>query len=407
MAAASVRLGTMLVKFTYLRSLLAIALGCLLMHVQASAQSPTTFAQPRYQPAETMATASVGTSPRTTFDASRQSVLILDEPTSISPLPSSGLPPTVAGGTLPSSTGFEILDAPPPTGSGAVASGPIIHSTMPYGAVVSPALPPGAILPECFDYSCEPWHWQLLPQGLIYHSYLAGPKEPRMEALLVHEQHYGTLFDGMVGGRVGLLRYGNSADYRPQGWQLDVEGAAFIRQDPEENSDVDGYDFRIGIPVTYSNGRYLMKISWYHKSAHIGDEYVIKHPDFVRINYSRNAFVWGHAYYLTDAFLVYGEVDFGYETDGGNEPWAFQFGVEFSPVVRGFRGAPFAAINAYLREENDYGGPLTVQAGWQWRGARGGQRVRAGFQYQTGPSILEEFYTDSEQQVGGGLWYDF
>src|SRR5690606_21762744 len=139
-------------------------------------------------------------------------------------------------------------------------------TAFPYSTVAPPTLSPGQIMGDCIDYSCEMWHWQILPPGLIWHSYLAGPKEPRFEALLLHESDLGTLFDGMVGGRVGLLRYGNSADFRPQGWQLDLEGAAFIRQDPEENSDVDGYDFRIGFPITYGYGRYLMKISWYHKS---------------------------------------------------------------------------------------------------------------------------------------------
>jgi hypothetical protein len=151
----------------------------------------------------------------------------------------------------------------------------------------------------------------------------------------------------------------------------------------------------------------MMKISWYHTSAHLGDEFMLKHPAFMRINYSRNAIVWGHAYYLTDAIRIYGEIDYGYWTDGGNKPWAFQFGWEYSPVVRGAHGAPFLAMNAYLRQENDFGGFYTLQTGWQWRGARGGQLVRLGFHYQTGPSTLNQFFNQSEEQIGVGLWYDF
>jgi hypothetical protein len=319
---------------------------------------------------------------RTAYDNRNQSVLILDGPAG-----SESIAPGVT--TLGQPT-------PPPNAASGV-----------YSTIGPPSLPAGTIVPDCIDFSCEPWHWQLLPPGLIWHSYLAGPEEPRMAAIIFNDPNLGTKFDGMLGARVGLLRYGTSADFRPNGWQVDVEGAAFIRQDPEENSDVDGYDFRIGVPLTFGWGRYQMKIAWYHTSAHLGDEFAMKHPDFTRINFSRNAFVWGHSYYIVDDIRLYGEVDYGYWTDGGNEPWAFQFGVEYSPLVRGARGAPFVALNGLLREENDFGGPFTFETGWQWRPLRGGQLLRIGFHYQTGPSPLDEFYTDSEQQVGGGIWYDF
>jgi hypothetical protein len=372
-----------------------------------SATPPATFASPGY------ASPLSPTVAKTKYDEQQQSVFIVDEPRSpnvwqtgasastgrvypASATMSVGGPPALV---YEPGQQFQMFDSPQlgPSASGRV-----------YNTIDAPVLPPGAILPEeCIDYSCEPWHWQLLPQGLIWHSYLAGPKEPRLEALVFSGPNLDTKFDGMVGGRVGLLRYGNSADFRPQGWQLDVEGAALIREDVTQDQDVDGYDFRVGIPVTYGVGNYMMKISWYHTSAHIGDEFMLKHPNFERLNYSRNAIVWGHAYYLTEAIRVYGEIDYGYFVDGGNKPWAFQFGWEYSPVVRGAHGAPFLAMNAYLREENDFGGFYTLQTGWQWRGARGGQLVRVGFHYQTGPSTLNEFFDRSEEQIGAGLWYDF
>ena len=90
----------------------------------------------------------------------------------------------------------------------------------------------------------------------------------------------------------------------PKDYQADVEGAAYIRQDLTQNSDVDGYDFRIGFPVTYGWDRWLFKVAWYHTSSHLGDEFELKHPTIPRINYSRNAIVWGLSYYLTDDIRV-------------------------------------------------------------------------------------------------------
>jgi len=354
----------------------------------AAPASPTTFAGPIY------GLAAAPSFPQTTYDSRQHSVYIVDGP------PAGTLTSTAAAAAPVYQPGqnFQLLDTPP-TYKPAAA--------LPYSTLEAPCLPPGAVIPDCVDYSCEPWSWQILPQGLIWHSYLAGPKEPRFEALLIGGQNVGEKFDGMVGGRVGLLRYGNTADFRPQGWQLDLEGAAVIREDELQAQLVDGYDFRVGIPITYGWGPFTMKLSWYHTSAHLGDEFMLKHPDFVRINYSRNALVWGHSFYPIDDLRIYGEVEYAYFVDGGAKPWAFQVGLEYSPLVRDCCGAPFFAINGYLRQENNYGGPLTVETGWQWRPAHGGQLMRVGFFYQTGPSIYGEFFRDSEELIGAGLWYDF
>ena len=61
----------------------------------------------------------------------------------------------------------------------------------------------------------------------------------------------------------------------------------------------------------------------------------------------------------------------------------------------------FFAVNAHLREENDYGGNFTVQTGWQWRG-RTGHLLRLGMQYFNGMSEQYEFYNKFEEQIGVG-----
>jgi hypothetical protein len=339
------------------------------------------------------------TVPHTAYDEQRQSVYILDGPSPVSPTiatlpgPSAASPAVYQPGQQ-----FQLLDAP--------HSGSSV-SPISFNAIDAPSLPPGAVVPDNIDYANEPWSWQLMPDGLIWHSDLAGTKEPRIGGVVASDTGIDTKLDGTVGGRVGLFRYGDTADYRPQGWQADVEGAAFIRQDLTQNSDVDAYDFRIGFPVTYGWGDYQMKISWYHTSAHIGDEYELKHPTFVRINYSRNALVWGHGYFITPDLRIYSEFEWAYFAEGGSKPWAIQFGIEYNPVVRGWHGAPFFDINAYLKQENNWGGPLTVETGWQWRPLHGGQLTRTGFFYQTGPTIYGQFFQDSQQLIGYGIWYDY
>jgi hypothetical protein len=254
------------------------------------------------------------------------------------------------------------------------------------------------------------WQWTIIPDGLIYKSYLAGPKEARFRSVWAYDDNLGWIWDITLGGRVGLLRFGSTHkdDVRPEGWQLDIEGAAFPRLDPENERDLVSADFRFGIPLTYGIGRYQAKFAYYHLSSHIGDEYLIKNPTFVRRNYVRDELVWGNGFYLTDDVRLYGEIGYAFYTDGGADPLELQTGIEYSPAhYTGFRGAPFAAINGLLRQEFDFGGLLVVQAGWQWRGEHNRRLVRFGGEYSNGKSEQFEFYDQFEQRYGLGMWFDY
>lgn len=299
---------------------------------------------------------------------------------------------------------------------GAISRAQLSDPPSRLAAVTSPSLvPPQDYFNNqpCYSDAAPPWDdttWklQVLPDGLIYHAYLAGPKESRFASVWAYDKNQGWFWDSTLGGHVGILRWGTDHLFRPDGWQLDMEGAAFPRLDLENNHDLESADFRFGIPLTYGNGPWQFKFAYYHVSSHVGDEYMISHPTFVRNNYSRDSLVLGAAFYPLDFLRLYGEVGYGFYTSGPAKPWEFQFGAELSPSMpSGLRGAPFAAINGYIREEVDYSGSLTAQVGWQWRGAGAGQLFRVGVQYYNGPSNQYVFLNDHENYVAGALWYDF
>ncbi len=253
----------------------------------------------------------------------------------------------------------------------------------------------------------ENWRWQLMPTGLLYKTYLAGAFEPRIGSTIVHERTRAWLWNASAGARVGIVRFGTDDPLYPQGWQLDIEGAAFPRLDLENQEDMVSCDFRAGIPLTTRQGPWEAKFGYYHLSSHLGDEYILTHDDYRRINYVRESLLLGLAVYLNPSLRLYSEAGWAFYTDGGAKPWEFQFGVDFSsPEPSGPTGDPFFAINAHLRQENDFGGNLSVQTGWQWRG-RTGQLFRLGMQYFNGMSDQRQFYDSFEEQIGFGVWYDF
>ena len=258
------------------------------------------------------------------------------------------------------------------------------------------------------NYCDRCWGEQLLPDGLIYRSYMAGPRESKFQLNWLHESGNGEeLWDVILGGRRGLWRYGSFDTLRPEGWQLDLEGAALVRLNIDNERDVDASDFRFGVPLTYGCGKWQYKIAYYHLSSHLGDEFIVRNPTATRINYVRDAILLGASYNPTPAWRLYGEMGYAFFTAGGAEPWEFQFGVEYAqPGVTGRAGTPFFATNGHLREEISFGGDYTAQAGWLWRGASGSQ-FRTGLNFQTGKSNNYQWFDESEQQIGGAIWYDY
>jgi len=285
-------------------------------------------------------------------------------------------------------------------------------STAVYGGLgTAPQLQPspsGEIRIPGYPQPEDEWTWQVLPTGLIWKSYLADAKDSRLGSELMwsnSKEYTGYLWDATLGGRVGLLRYGTPNPAWPEGFELDVEGAAFPRLDSDRS--VVGTDFRAGCPLTYRQGPWEVKLAYQHECSHLGDIYIEENPGVTRINYVRDEVVLGVAYRPIPSVRIYSEVGYGFHVEGPAEPWDLQFGAEYSSMqYNGSTGSPFFAINGRLRQELNYGGAVTVEAGWQWNGEIG-QRIRTGLYYFNGASNQFQWYNTFENQIGAGLWYDF
>lgn len=257
------------------------------------------------------------------------------------------------------------------------------------------------------DGGDTPWTWQLLPAGIIYKSYLASTTEPRLSSAWNHLNGTGWIWNPTLGARVGLIRYGTENDNWPEGWQIDMEGAAIARLDTFANRDLMSTDYRAGVPITFRRGPWEWKFGYYHLSAHAGDEYLLSHPDFPRINYVRENLVTGLGIRPHPEWRLYGEVAYAVYIDGGAKPWEFQFGAEYSPAIPTTKwGAPFAAVNGHLNQATDFSGNVNTQLGWAWRGETG-HLFRIGAEYFNGMSDQGQFFRQFENRTGLGVWYDF
>jgi hypothetical protein len=259
---------------------------------------------------------------------------------------------------------------------------------------------------SCEQHLC----WQLLPNGLLYKTYLAGEKEPRMQFVSYYDtKSKRKIWEAVLGGRAGLIRLSDPSISNSDAFQLDLEGAVFARVLPDEPSAMlEGSDYRVGLYGTWKFDRISYRAGYYHISAHVGDEYLIANPLFNRINYVRDSALFGTAYDLNEVSRIYGEIGYSLGVEGGAKPLEFQFGGEFTPLpATQFTGAPFAAVNTHLREDFNFNGGVNVVAGWGWQGEHSKRRLRLGLNYYNGPSLQYEFFDRWENLVGGGIWLDY
>ncbi|MFG0336134.1 MAG: DUF1207 domain-containing protein, partial [Maioricimonas sp. JB049] len=300
----------------------------------------------------------------------------------------SGIPDWVSAETFSTSSLLTATD-PLPALTDALAQDR--HQAEPTGGLLlnDQHLTPTTVRGQCPDANCV-WGWRLLPGDVLYSSYLASPIAPRMQSGLLYERDKGWLWELEAGARVGIVRWGSPQGAYPEGWQLDVWGAAFPRLNFENNMDLDAADFRVGVPLTYRRGPWQAKLEIAHLSSHLGDEFLLRNPGFNRLNYLRDTIALGGGYFVNPDLRVYGEAEVAFNNDGGSEPLHFQFGFDYSPIYpwgpAPIYGAPFAAVNVQLREEVDFGGGINIVAGWQFRSPETGHLFRAGLQYYNGKS---------------------
>lgn len=250
--------------------------------------------------------------------------------------------------------------------------------------------------------------WQVLPDDLLWHSYLAGPHEPRMSMVFFGDSESNVYWDATLGGRVGFLRYNSLDGHRRSAWQWDFEGAVITRLDLLHAEDVESMDYRFGTEITAAEGPWAAKFGYFHVSSHVGDEYLIRNSTFQRTNYVTESLVLGVGNTGIESFRVYGETAYAFHVAGGADNWQFQTGLEYTPRTS-FKhsGAPFSALNLDIREAVDFDPTLTFQTGWLWQGLESARRLRFGLQLGNGPTSQFSFFRRREKYLGMGVWYDY
>ena len=158
-------------------------------------------------------------------------------------------------------------------------------------------------------------------------------------------------------------------------------------------------DFYVGIPLTFATGPWSFRLRGYHISSHLGDEYMVDHPDVVRLNPSIEAIDFFTSYQASEAIRLYVGPGCVVHSDS-TFPWKPIY-IEYGAEAR-FLGSKFLKQRLYGTcfialfwrnvEQLDYNFDGTYRAGYEWSKLQGiGRKFRLYIGYHHGYSLEGQF----------------
>ncbi len=207
------------------------------------------------------------------------------------------------------------------------------------------------------------------------------------------------VIDVSLGNTMGIYRW---LDVWGGQLQIEVEGAVWVCFDPLHNSSpLLNADYYGGIPITYSVGPWAFRLRGYHISSHIGDEFLLNHPEFDRRNPSAEYLDFYASYYPTDDIRLYGGIGAVVSQDKSYPFGRFyaETGLELHLSQLGFIndrqqlfGRPFFSMHFKFQTKQEKHINQTYVLGYEWGKLCGLQRVfRLFLEYHDGYSYEGQF----------------
>ena len=205
--------------------------------------------------------------------------------------------------------------------------------------------------------------------------------------------------------------------------QIGIEAAIWsvFNMDPHPNNvkgaaaELVNTDFYGGIPITYAIGPWSFRLRGFHISGHLGDEYMIDHPNVKRLNPSVEAIDFFVSYQATEAIRLY--VGPGvYVNSDPTFPWKpiyFEYGTEARFLGSKFLkqklyGTCFIALLWRNLEQLDYNFDGTYRMGYEFSKLQGiGRKFRLYIGYHHGYSLEGQFAKERTHYFEYNMNYGF
>jgi hypothetical protein len=254
----------------------------------------------------------------------------------------------------------------------------------------------------------------LLPAGHLFKPLIADPRWAHFS--VAYRNYQNNNFDGR---NVASVSFGETIPFYRSNfgqssvqWETGIQAGVFSDFNLDTSSkDLVNTDFIASIYSSMRAGRFSAFGRLFHQSSHLGDEFILAHSKFKRVNLS---------YEGADLKLSY-ELPFGVRLYGGGggmfdrepstlKPWMAQYGVEFrSPWRIDFASMrPIIAADIKNFQENNWNMDLSARAGFEFENLQVlGRKLQILAEYYNGYTPSGQFYKNKIEYLGVGLHYHF
>lgn len=203
--------------------------------------------------------------------------------------------------------------------------------------------------------------------------------------------------------------------------QVGIEGCIWSVFNFQPHPDIAGgtelvnTDFYGAIPVTYSRDKWSFRFRIYHCSSHLGDEFMVNHPGFHRVNPSNEAIDLFASYQLSDAIRLYVGPGVIVHSDP-TFPWKplyIEYGTEVRFLGTKFpkqrlHGTVYMTLHFRNMEELDWNFDGTYRAGYEFSKLQGiGRKFRFYIEYHRGYSYEGQFSKMRDHYMQYNIAYGF
>lgn len=184
--------------------------------------------------------------------------------------------------------------------------------------------------------------------------------------------------------------------------QADFEGCLWAIFDPlHDSSPLINADYYGGGNISYRCGPFSARLRVFHISSHIGDEFLLNHPFFCRLNPSAEYLDLCLSYQITPQLRIYAglgailqrDISFPFKRfymEWGTEAY-FPFW-QFYSISDSLSGAPFFAMHFRSREDNNFHHDATYVLGYEFAKHSGlCRKLRFFVEYHQGYSVEGQF----------------
>ena len=257
-----------------------------------------------------------------------------------------------------------------------------------------------------------------LPTGDVFCPLIADPKG--MHSFLSYQRTIGeddsltTIGAIGIADEFGIVRWGGTR--LGSGVQLSLQAGIFAQFDLDSESyDLLNADYIVGLPLTIHAGWFSARARVYHQSSHLGDEFLLRPQDSIRVNLS---FESAEMIVSADAgaLRVYGGGEYLFNRSPDDlEHYVAHGGAELRPMRPYLSMGPFglvrpiAAVDLKSSQEQDWKPSISIRAGLEFDRRRmsdpPARRWSLFFESYSGPSPYGQFFREEIQYAGIGIHF--